>query len=111
GRRRHWPALWRARHGGSGRSRGVAWCVPIGKTVRNCSRAPVMLLRCPHLEPKKNAAVVGVSLMDWSPESGSLAFPTLKALYASNSLGPSDVVRAVYRRLDRFDHVWISKTP
>src|SRR4051794_33663172 len=49
--------------------------------------------------------------MDWSAESGSLSLATLKALYGSNAVQPSDVIRAVYRRLDRFDHVWITKTP
>jgi allophanate hydrolase len=49
--------------------------------------------------------------MDWSFQSGSLDFTTLRAHYASNALKPSDVVRAVYRRLDRFDHVWISRVP
>ncbi len=50
-------------------------------------------------------------MMDWSSESGSLRLTTLKEMYASKTLQPSDVVRAVYRRLDRFDHVWISKIP
>jgi len=49
--------------------------------------------------------------MDWSPESGSLDLATLKALYATRSLKPSDVIGAVYRRMDRFDHVWISRVP
>jgi allophanate hydrolase len=49
--------------------------------------------------------------MDWPPETGSLDLTTLGALYASNSLTPTDVVRAVYRRIDRFDHVWISRVP
>jgi allophanate hydrolase len=49
--------------------------------------------------------------MDWTPESGSLALTTLKELYAANTLKPTDVIRAVYGRLDRFDHVWITKVP
>jgi allophanate hydrolase len=49
--------------------------------------------------------------MDWSPESGSLDLATLKQLYAAKSLKPTDVIRAVYKRLDRVDHVWISQTP
>jgi allophanate hydrolase len=49
--------------------------------------------------------------MDWSPDSGSLDFATLAELYASNALKPTDVIRAAYRRLDRFDHVWISRVP
>jgi hypothetical protein len=47
--------------------------------------------------------------MTWSLDSDSLDFATLKALYASNSLKPSDVIGAVYRRMDRVDHVWISR--
>jgi len=47
--------------------------------------------------------------MDWPAESGSLDFATLKRLYASGALKPTDVVRAVYRRLERHDHVWISR--
>jgi allophanate hydrolase len=31
--------------------------------------------------------------------------------YKSNALKPADVVKAIYRRLDRFDHVWISRVP
>src|SRR5262245_33367102 len=46
---------------------------------------------------------------DWSPESGSLSVATLNELYASKPLRPSDVIRAVYRRMERWDHVWISK--
>ncbi len=49
--------------------------------------------------------------MDWSAESGSLSLPTLQALYASKTLKPADVIAAVYRRLDRLDHVWITRTP
>ena len=49
--------------------------------------------------------------MEWAPETGSLDFDTLGDLYASNALKPTDVVRAVYRRIDRFDHVWISQVP
>jgi allophanate hydrolase len=49
--------------------------------------------------------------MAWSAESGSLDFTTLKGLYAAQTLKPSDVVRAVYRRLDRLDHIWITQTP
>ena len=49
--------------------------------------------------------------MDWSPETGSLDLTTLGRLYASQTLKPADVVRAVYRRVDRFDHVWISRVP
>jgi allophanate hydrolase len=49
--------------------------------------------------------------MGWSAESGSLDLTTLERLYAANTLKPSDVVRAVYRRLDQFDHVWIARTP
>ena len=49
--------------------------------------------------------------LDWSTESGSLDLTTLKELYGSQTLEPSDVLRAVYRRLDRFDHVWISRIP
>ncbi len=47
--------------------------------------------------------------IDWSPETGSLDLGTLSRLYAAKMLKPSDVVRAVYRRLDRHDHVWISR--
>jgi len=49
--------------------------------------------------------------MDWSPESGSLDFTTLQRHYASNALKPTDVVRTIIRRMDRFDHVWISRVP
>lgn len=49
--------------------------------------------------------------MDWSLERGSLEIPTLRKLYAGNALKPADVVRAVYRRLDRLDHVWITRVP
>ena len=49
--------------------------------------------------------------IDWSPETGSLDLATLSRLYAAKLLKPSDVVRAVYRRLDRHDHVWISRVP
>jgi allophanate hydrolase len=49
--------------------------------------------------------------MDWSSESGSLDLTTLERHYASNALKPSDVVKALYRRFDRFDHVWISRVP
>ena len=49
--------------------------------------------------------------IDWSPETGSLDLGTLSRLYAAKMLKPSDVVRAVYRRLDRHDHVWISRVP
>ena len=49
--------------------------------------------------------------MDWSPETGSLDLTTLRDLYASKTLKPADVVRAVYRRINRFDHVWISQVP
>jgi allophanate hydrolase len=49
--------------------------------------------------------------MAWSPESGSLDFATLKEQYAARSLKPTDVVRAVYERLDRCDHVWITRVP
>jgi hypothetical protein len=47
--------------------------------------------------------------IDWSPETGSLDLGTLSRLYAAKMLKPSDVVRAVYQRLDRHDHVWISR--
>src|SRR4051794_5568862 len=49
--------------------------------------------------------------IDWSPETGSLDLATLRRLNAARILNPSDVVRAVYRRLDRHDHVWISRVP
>ena len=49
--------------------------------------------------------------IDWSPETGSLDLGTLSRLYAAKMLKPSDVVRAVYQRLDRHDHVWISRVP
>ena len=49
--------------------------------------------------------------MAWSPESGILDFATLKELYTAHSLKPTDVVRAVYQRLDRYDHVWITRVP
>jgi len=49
--------------------------------------------------------------MDWSLESGSLDLSTLKALYSTKSLKPSDVIGAIYRRMDRVDHVWISRVP
>jgi allophanate hydrolase len=49
--------------------------------------------------------------MEWSPEAGGLAFATLRALYASNALRPTDVIKAIYSRLDRRDHVWINRVP
>jgi allophanate hydrolase len=49
--------------------------------------------------------------IDWSPETGSLDLGTLSRLYAAKMLKPSDVIRAVYQRLDRHDHVWISRVP
>jgi len=49
--------------------------------------------------------------MEWPAESGSLDLATLKGLYTSKALKPTDVIRAIYRRLDRFDHVWITRTP
>ena len=49
--------------------------------------------------------------MDWSPETGSLDLTTLKKLYASRALNARDVIRAVYKRMDRFDHVWIARVP
>jgi allophanate hydrolase len=49
--------------------------------------------------------------MDWSADTGSLDLTTLGAIYASNALKPTDVIRAVYRRIDRFDHVWITQVP
>jgi allophanate hydrolase len=49
--------------------------------------------------------------MNWSTESGSLDLATLKGLYVDKVLKPTDVIRAVYRRLDDHDHVWISRTP
>jgi allophanate hydrolase len=49
--------------------------------------------------------------IDWSPETGSLDLGTLSRLYTAKVLKPSDVVRAVYRRLDRHDHVWITRVP
>jgi allophanate hydrolase len=49
--------------------------------------------------------------IDWSPETGSLDLGKLSRLYAARMVKPSDVIRAVYRRLDRQDHVWISRVP
>jgi allophanate hydrolase len=49
--------------------------------------------------------------MEWSFESGSLDVTTLQRHYASNALQPTDVVKAAYERMDRFDHVWISRVP
>jgi allophanate hydrolase len=49
--------------------------------------------------------------MEWSPEEGGLGFATLRGLYASGALRPRDVVKAVYGRLGRCDHVWITRVP
>lgn len=49
--------------------------------------------------------------MDWSPETGGLGIATLRALYASNSSRPTEVIKAVYGRLGRYDHVWITQVP
>jgi allophanate hydrolase len=48
---------------------------------------------------------------DWLLESGSLDLTTLARHYKSSALKPTEVVKAIYRRLDRFDHVWINRVP
>jgi allophanate hydrolase len=49
--------------------------------------------------------------MEWSTETGSLDITTLQSHYASRALKPTDVIRAIYQRMDRFDHIWISRVP
>lgn len=51
--------------------------------------------------------------MLWDELTGSLDFATLRTHYASGSLRPRDVVRAVYRRIKTRgdDHVWIHLVP
>ena len=49
----------------------------------------------------------------WPPETGSLDFTTLRALYQSGSLTPGEVLRAVLGRIARQgeDKVWICRLP
>lgn len=51
--------------------------------------------------------------MPWDELSGSLDFATLRSQYRHRTLVPSDVVRAVYRRIEARgqDHVWIHLVP
>jgi allophanate hydrolase len=51
--------------------------------------------------------------MIWDELAGSLDFSTLRQLYASRTLRPEDVIRAVYRRIAARgdDHVWIHLVP
>lgn len=51
--------------------------------------------------------------MSWSPDTGSLDIHTLHRHYRAGDLAPSDVVEAVYQRLEGRgeDHAWTSRVP